>query len=111
MIGSGPAPTPPLTRTLPVPIFFLVVLSAYALVSGVTFIAYAIDKHAATQGKRRTPERTLHTLELAGGWPGAFFAQRMLRHKTRKKSYQIVFWLIVILHVGVWAIAWKFAGG
>jgi hypothetical protein len=30
-----------------------------------------------------------------GGWPGAFVAQRRLRHKCVKRKYQIVFWLIV----------------
>ncbi|SJM91388.1 Cold-shock protein (fragment) [Crenothrix polyspora] len=47
----------------------------------------------------RIPEKSLHTLELLGGWPGALLAQRTLRHKNRKPSYQVVFWLIVGLHV------------
>ena len=38
----------------------------------------------------------LHLLELLGGWPGAFLAQRRLRHKCSKGSYQFVFWLIVL---------------
>ncbi|MEQ8771010.1 MAG: DUF1294 domain-containing protein [Phycisphaerales bacterium] len=88
------------------PAFLLIVLCVYALVSGVTFIAYALDKHAAGRGARRTPERTLHLMELAGGWPGAFLAQRTLRHKTRKTSYQVVFWAIVVLHAGGWVAAW-----
>jgi uncharacterized membrane protein YsdA (DUF1294 family) len=43
------------------------------------------------------PEATLHLAELLGGWPGAFLAQRRLRHKCSKASYQIVFWGIVVL--------------
>jgi len=31
-------------------------------------------------------------------WPGAFIAQRRLRHKCSKISYQAVFWLIVIAY-------------
>ena len=32
---------------------------------------------------------TLHTLELIGGWPAAFLAQRWLRHKCSKRSFQM----------------------
>jgi uncharacterized membrane protein YsdA (DUF1294 family) len=35
---------------------------------------------------------------LLGGWPGAFLAQRRLRHKCSKGSYQFVFWGIVLLY-------------
>ncbi|MFT3669240.1 MAG: DUF1294 domain-containing protein [Pseudoxanthomonas sp.] len=34
--------------------------------SAITFVAYALDKHAAQTGRWRTPESTLHLLELAG---------------------------------------------
>jgi uncharacterized membrane protein YsdA (DUF1294 family) len=40
----------------------------------------------------------LHLLELLGGWPGAFIAQRRLRHKCSKRQYQVVFWAIVLLY-------------
>ena len=43
-------------------------------------------------------EAQLHLLELLGGWPGALLAQRRLRHKCSKRSYQIVFWLIVLAY-------------
>jgi uncharacterized membrane protein YsdA (DUF1294 family) len=49
-------------------------------------------------------------LELAGGWPGAFLAQRRLRHKCSKVSYQITFWLIVSLHIYVatdYLLGWR----
>lgn len=75
---------------------------AYALMSVVAFGFYAVDKSRAGIGKRRIPEATLHLLELLFGWPGALAGQQLLRHKTRKLSYQVVFWLIVILHVGAW---------
>ena len=64
------------------------------------FAAYAIDKSAAKGGRRRIPENSLHLLALAGGWPGAFVAQRLLRHKTRKVSFQVVFWLTVVANGG-----------
>ena len=78
------------------------VLAVYGVMSMIAFVAYALDKRAAGRGRPRTPEATLHLLELLGGWPGAFVAQRLIRHKNAKVSYQVVFWLIVVLHVAAW---------
>lgn len=72
-----------------------------AVLCVVTFIAYALDKHAAQTGAWRIPEANLHLLELAGGWPGALTAQLVLRHKTSKRSYRIGFWLMVAMHAGI----------
>ena len=63
-----------------------------------TWIAYYLDKKRAESGGWRVPESNLHLLELIGGWPAAFLAQRWLRHKSSKKSYKVIFWLIVVLH-------------
>jgi uncharacterized membrane protein YsdA (DUF1294 family)/cold shock CspA family protein len=81
---------------------------AAALLGVVTWIAYALDKHAAQQGRRRIPENTLHLLELLGGWPAALIAQRVMRHKTRKPGYRRVFWLAAAAHCAGLAgwIAW-----
>lgn len=67
-------------------------------VSCVTFIVYAFDKAAALKGRWRTPEQTLHLLELLGGWPGALIAQSLFRHKSRKASFQTAFWAMVLLN-------------
>jgi uncharacterized membrane protein YsdA (DUF1294 family) len=40
-------------------------------------------------------------LGLAGGWPGAFIAQRVLRHKSSKRSFQTAFWGTVALNTGL----------
>ncbi|AYC32899.1 DUF1294 domain-containing protein [Pseudomonas cavernae] len=77
-------------------------LCAYLLVSLVTFCLYAHDKQSAEKGRWRTPESTLHSAELLGGWPGALLAQQVYRHKTRKVSYQAVFWMIVLAHQAIW---------
>jgi uncharacterized membrane protein YsdA (DUF1294 family) len=78
----------------------LTLVALYGLASLITFIIYLIDKSAAQAGRWRVPEKTLHTLALVGGWPGAWIAQRMFRHKTSKKEFQVVFWLTVVLNVG-----------
>jgi uncharacterized membrane protein YsdA (DUF1294 family)/cold shock CspA family protein len=75
----------------------LLILTA-AVLSGATYFMYWWDKHKARTGGWRTAETTLHLLELIGGWPGAFFAQRRLRHKSSKISFLVVFWLIVAAH-------------
>ena len=70
------------------------VLGIYGVMSVLTFLAFGADKRAAKLGKRRIPEARLHLMELAFGWPGAFLGRRLLRHKSSKASYSIVFWLI-----------------
>jgi uncharacterized membrane protein YsdA (DUF1294 family) len=77
--------------------------SWYAIISLITFAIYGLDKHKATHGYWRIKENTLHLLDLLGGWPGGFAAQRFFHHKSRKTSFQLVFWTIVTLHVAVWA--------
>lgn len=82
-------------------------LGWYALMSVICFGAYALDKRAARRGGRRVPERTLHGVELLGGWPGALLASAWLRHKSSKLGYRVMRGLIVALHVIAWgAIAW-----
>lgn len=85
-------------------------LAAYGAVSLMTFLLYWNDKRKARAEVWRTPENVLHAMELAGGWPGALLAQQMFRHKTRKVSFQVVFWFIVVLHQVFW-IDQLFLGG
>ncbi len=68
------------------------------VLSVVTFVVYAIDKRRACTDGWREPESHLHLLELLGGWPGALIAQRRLRHKSSKGSYQFIFIVIITLH-------------
>ncbi|WP_339688505.1 cold shock and DUF1294 domain-containing protein [Gimesia maris] len=75
------------------------VLAGYFVGSCITFIAYAWDKSAAQRGKWRTAESNLHVLALVGGWPGALAAQRLLRHKSSKQKFLVVYWLTVFLNV------------
>ncbi|MGV8917659.1 MAG: DUF1294 domain-containing protein [Pseudomonas sp.] len=74
----------------------------YAVMSLLTFFLYWRDKQQALNAGWRTPEKFLHGAELLGGWPGALIAQQIFRHKTRKVSYQVVFWLIIVLHELFW---------
>jgi uncharacterized membrane protein YsdA (DUF1294 family) len=82
----------------------LAVPIVYGAASAAAMIVYAADKAAARRDDWRTPERTLHLLGLAGGWPGALVAQTLFRHKTRKMSFRLVFWITVAVNCG--ALVW-----
>jgi uncharacterized membrane protein YsdA (DUF1294 family) len=81
----------------------IVLLYLYAGLSLLTFAIYAADEAAAVSRQGRVEERTLQLLALLGGWPGAVFAQRWLRHKSRKRSFQLVFWGAVVINVAGYA--------
>ncbi|MBP5320491.1 MAG: DUF1294 domain-containing protein [Kiritimatiellae bacterium] len=87
---------------------YLWLAAVYAVMSVVTFVVYAWDKRAAKKERWRVRERTLHLLELLCGWPGAMVAQNLIRHKSRKVSFRVVFWLMVALNVAaVWFLFFK----
>lgn len=102
-------PTVPAAGTLTISLCFLLGVAAaawlgylpkvipllYLGLSVLTLGVYALDKAAARKSAQRTPENTLHLLALAGGWPGALYAQQWLRHKSRKVSFRAVFWITV----------------
>lgn len=79
--------------------------TATVLFSVALFVMYGVDKRRARKNQRRISERTLHGFALLGGWPGAYFGQRVFRHKTQKLPFRAVFWATVVLHVGVVAYA------
>jgi uncharacterized membrane protein YsdA (DUF1294 family)/cold shock CspA family protein len=80
-------------------------LPASFVLNLLTFWVYWADKRAAQTGQWRTPENTLQLLALAGGWPGAWLAQQISRHKSSKQSFRDIYWLMVFVHgllVGAW---------
>lgn len=77
----------------------VIVPLTFVLLSIASYLVYWWDKDAATAKLRRTPESTLHLLDLFGGWPGALIAQQRFRHKTAKASFQSTFWITVLLNL------------
>ncbi|MDC0088108.1 DUF1294 domain-containing protein [Akkermansiaceae bacterium] len=74
-------------------------IAAWLMLSSLlAYIQISSDKKKAQADQWRTPETQLHLIELLGGWPGSFIAQRRFRHKTSKNSYQSTFWFIVIAY-------------
>ena len=80
-------------RQLPI----LSVVCYLLVVNLLTFLTYRYDKRAAIDRRWRIPESTLHMLMFCGGTIGAFIAQRRLRHKNRKQSFQVVFWILCVI--------------
>lgn len=83
------------SKLIPIELVYL-----YAFMSVGAFLMYAKDKNAAEWGKWRTTENTLHALSLLGGWPGAKIAQSFLRHKSKKVSFRITYWITAIANCG-----------
>ncbi len=84
-------------------------LGAAVAINLLTFVTYAMDKSAAQSGRWRTPEKHLHLLSLAGGWPGAWCAQQWLRHKSSKQEFRTVYWTTVVVHcaaLAAWVGGW-----
>lgn len=71
----------------------------FVLINFVTILAYGADKRAAIKQQWRIPEYQLHLLEFLGGSPGAFVAQRLFRHKTKKASFQIFFLFVLAIQI------------
>lgn len=81
------------------------VLIGYLVLSVVTFVVYAHDKRAAKLDKWRTKEASLHLLALVGGWPGALWAQKILRHKSQKQPFKAILWIMIILNCAVFILS------
>ena len=64
-----------------------------------SFLFYGYDKLIAGTSRLRVPEAMLHTLAIMGGSPAGLLAQKAFKHKTIKRSFQTLYWLIVILQI------------
>jgi len=73
----------------------------FLLFNVVTFCLYWWDKEAARDGHWRVSEARLLQFAFLGGSLGAFAAQRLLRHKTRKEPFRTQLMAILILHAAL----------
>ena len=83
----------------------------YAYLVGInviTFLFYGYDKRQSLKNTGRIPEITLHLLALLGGTPGALLGQLAFRHKTKKLSFRIVFFAIVLIQAGLGFCCWRY---
>lgn len=91
---------------------FFLILAVYVALSALSASLYAVDKRRAIHnragaGKRRIPERTLHLVDLLGGWPGGLAARQLVRHKRDKRVKGRFVWTsraIVAIHALLWIL-------
>ncbi len=76
-------------------------LMGSVVTSIITFIVYCKDKSAAVRKGWRVPEPSLNLLALVGGWPGAAVAQTLLRHKTKKVGFRVVYVIASFANVAI----------
>jgi uncharacterized membrane protein YsdA (DUF1294 family) len=67
--------------------------------NAIGFLLTAYDKHLAKAQKKRISERTLLGCVFFGGTIGSGLAMFVFRHKTSKTSYLYKYWGIVMLHI------------
>ncbi len=78
---------------------------AYLIVINlITIVIFAFDKSRSRGDGRRIPEKTLLLLALIGGTPAALYAMNLFRHKTKKYSFQIPLYIIMLVQIGL--IVW-----
>jgi uncharacterized membrane protein YsdA (DUF1294 family) len=70
------------------------------------FVAYGYDKRIAGTERTRLPERALLVLVIVGGSLGAFIGMHLFHHKTAKTSFQVRFWIIVLIQVLLLVAYW-----
>ena len=76
-----------------------ILLYYFLILNVIGFLLTVFDKQQAKSHKQRIPETTLLTFVFFGGTVGSGLAMLLFRHKTRKISYLLKFWLIVILQI------------
>ncbi len=74
---------------------------AFLIVNLATVLAFARDKQLAVERGLRIRESTLLWLAAIGGSPGALWARRHYRHKTRKQPFGMRLELIVMAQAGI----------
>ena len=65
----------------------------------ITFLLYWYDKRASIKGKWRVAEKKIQAYIFIGGALAAYFASKILRHKTIKKSFKKDFYFLIIIQL------------
>jgi len=80
-------------------------LFAWAFGANVSaFVIWFVDKHQARKGGWRVPERTLHVMAILGASPASLAAMSILRHKTQKRFFTILYSVLLVVHIAVFLL-------
>ena len=77
------------------------ILGYLVAINFTTFLLYGYDKFIASSDRLRVPEWNLHGVAILGGSVAGLVSQQLFKHKRVKKSFQLVYWVIVIIQIGV----------
>lgn len=76
-------------------IIYLIVINIIGIIINIA------DKQKAKHHKWRIPEATLWTVALLGGSVGSYVTMKIIRHKTKHKSFMIGFPLIISFQIAI----------
>jgi len=79
----------------------LLVIIYYVSINITTFVMFYIDKLAAIKGFIRIPEKNLHYLEFLGGSFASHYAQKKIRHKNKKESFNNLSIVALFFHITI----------
>jgi uncharacterized membrane protein YsdA (DUF1294 family) len=71
-----------------------------AALSGATFVIYGLDKLFSKIDWGRAPEKLLHLLALAGGFPGGWAGMFLFHHKTNFRKKPAIWFFLILATVG-----------
>lgn len=63
------------------------------------FLLFGFDKISSQLRRQRIPEYVLYLATFLGGSIGALLAMNVLRHKTRKTSFQLAVAVLILLQI------------
>lgn len=85
--------------------WLLIIFGIYNII---VFVIYGFDKMSASSGTWRISEKVLLLFALFFGSPGALLGMYIFRHKTRKMSFQLWLYLILLVQAGICYLIYKF---
>lgn len=85
--------------------WIILILIALLLTNGFCFCLMALDKRRARKGKWRIPEKTLFLSAACFGALGGVMGMRLLRHKTKHRSFRIFFPALLAVQIVLLAAA------
>lgn len=78
-----------------------IIVISFLFINLFTLIIFYIDKLKAKKKVNRISEKSLLTLCAFGGTLGGFIAMQFFRHKTKKRSFLLPFYIIIIIQIGL----------
>ncbi|MBR7060347.1 MAG: DUF1294 domain-containing protein [Eubacterium sp.] len=74
-------------------------LAYFIAINIIGIIINCADKHRAKRGKWRIKEATLWIIGLLGGAPCSYITMKIIRHKTKHKSFMIIMPLLALIQI------------